>query len=200
MDVGAAAGMLGKKCAALRFELDGIEPVPSWAEIATEYYERVICAKIEDVPNSFIENHDVVVCADILEHLPDPDVQLSRLIKLQKPEAEYLISVPNIANIWVRINLLFGKFDYTEKGILDRTHLRFFTRKSFLSFLNDAGLRVDEIKYSPIPLDLVNSYFDRSALGRFLFGLLNWLAQVLPTLLAYQFIVRAKVLQEEITH
>lgn len=200
LDVGTASGALGKNCTGLDLEITGLEPVASWAEEARQFYQEILITSLENAPDTFLRDHDVIVCADILEHLPDPDVQLRRLIKLQKPKAEFLISVPNVANIWVRINLLFGKFDYTDKGILDRTHLRFFTKKSFAAFLNDAGLKPLETKYSPIPVNLVNSFFDRTPLGRSLFRLLNWVTRILPTLLAYQFIVRAKVSQEEITH
>lgn len=200
LDVGTASGVLGKQCADFKLELFGLEPVESWAEEARPFYQQVLNNSLENAPEDFLRDHDVIVCADILEHLPHPDVQMGRLIKLQKPNAEFLISVPNVANIWVRINLLIGKFDYTEKGILDRTHLRFFTKKSFTAFLNDAGLKPLETKYSPIPVNLVNPFFDRSPLGRSLFRLLNWVTRIFPTLLAYQLVVRTVVSNKESVH
>lgn len=198
LDVGTASGTLGKNCAGLGLEIEGLEPVESWVDEARPFYRRILATTLENTPDSFLQNRDVIVCADILEHLPDPDVQLLRLVHLQRPDTRYLVSVPNVANIWVRFSLLVGRFDYANRGILDRTHLRFFTRKSFTAFLEAAGLTVEEMKYSPIPLNLVNSYFDRSALGRAWFGLLNRLTQMLPTLLAYQFVVRARISREEI--
>ena len=66
-----------------------------------------------------------------------------------------IISVPNVAHLWVRLQLLLGRFDYADRGILDRTHLRFFTRRSFAAFLGDAGLDVEELVATPVPLPLV---------------------------------------------
>ena len=85
----------------------------------------------------------------MLEHLTAPDKILKHLVDLQEPGTRLFISVPNVANIWVRVNLLFGKFDYTENGILDRTHLRFFTKITFLELIRSSGLRLVELRFTP---------------------------------------------------
>jgi hypothetical protein len=66
-----------------------------------------------------------------------------------------IVSVPNVAHLWVRLNLLFGRLEYMDRGILDRTHLRFFTLRSLKSFLREAGFECEEIVGTPVPLFLV---------------------------------------------
>jgi hypothetical protein len=66
-----------------------------------------------------------------------------------------IVSVPNVAHLWVRLSLLLGRWEYADRGILDRTHVRFFTRRSFVRFLGDAGLDIEELVATPVPLPLV---------------------------------------------
>lgn len=192
LDIGTATGPLGKMCSHLGFIWRGIEPNPEWAKIARSYYDDILCSTLENAPTNFLRNNDVVICADVLEHMAYPERELSRLVSLQKDKTTFLISVPNIANLWVRINLLFGKFDYTECGILDNTHLRFFTRHTLLDMLLSSGLRVKMLNATPIPLNLINPIFEYSAWGRFFHRSVTWLTTIFPTLLGYQFVVKAK--------
>jgi hypothetical protein len=102
-----------------------------------------------------------------------------------------MISVPNVANLWVRLNLLFGVFDYADRGILDRTHLRFFTRKTLAAMVKNVGLDIVSIQVTPIPLELVSSFFI-SPVGKEIYSAFAWLTSLFPTLMGYQFIVEAK--------
>ncbi len=140
LDVGSASGTIGQLCQGRGFTLIGIEPVKEWADASLPYYHSVYPQDLAHTPDEILEGYQVVICADVLEHLPDPQVQLARLVQLQSPGTLFLISVPNIANLWVRLNLLFGKFDYSDRGILDRTHLRFFTRRTIIDLV-----RVDRV-------------------------------------------------------
>jgi SAM-dependent methyltransferase len=112
---------------------------------------------------------DVIVLSDILEHITDPLDVLSRHLPLLAPGGHVLISLPNIA-IWnVRFALLFGRFEYTDTGTLDRTHMRCFTRRSLRQFLADAGLGITASRITPgiarpfVPL--VKSIYSRRAPG-----------------------------------
>jgi hypothetical protein len=99
-----------------------------------------------------------------------------------------IVSVPNVAHLWVRLSLLVGRFDYADRGILDRTHLRFFTRRTLLELLRSAGLRVDELAVTPVPLPLV---VPPRWHGRVLAGvhaLSAGAARAWPGGLAYQFV------------
>jgi hypothetical protein len=177
--------------------MKGIEPVADWAEAARPYYQEICLRALAETPDDFLRGCQVVVCADVLEHMPDPHAQLSRLVGLQAPGTQFLISVPNIANLWVRLHLLIGRFDYAERGILDRTHLRFFTRRTLVQMVESSGLRVTEIVPSAIPLDLVHSFFTRSPLGRLARRLFVGLTHWFPTLLGYQFVLKAVKTTEE---
>lgn len=191
LDVGSGPGALGRACRGLDLRLDGIERNPEWAQAARPWYRALAAAPLESTPDEFIAGHQVVVCADLLEHLPDPEAALGRLVRLQPNGALFLVSVPNVANLWVRLGLLLGRFDYAERGILDRTHLRFFTRRSLLALLHGAGLHVRRVQVTPLPLNLAHPFFERSALGRLAHRGLAWISQAFPTLLGYQFIVEA---------
>lgn len=87
---------------------------------------------------------DHVIFADVLEHLRDPWKVLARAAKIIKDDGSILISIPNVGHNSVIIDLINGKFNYRDLGLLDNTHLRFFTRESLLQMVADAGLRVEK--------------------------------------------------------
>jgi SAM-dependent methyltransferase len=92
---------------------------------------------------------DILVLSDILEHVSDPLDVLARHLRFLAPGGHVLISLPNIA-IWnVRLALLFGRFEYQDTGTLDRTHMRFFTRRSVRAFFEQAGLEIRGSRISP---------------------------------------------------
>lgn len=188
LDVGTANGILGRKYIGRGYYLTGVENNLEFAKQARPYYDDFLCANIQDASIELISNQDVVVCADILEHLPDPQNVLNLLVALQKPGSHFLISVPNIANIWIRLNLLFGKFDYSENGILDNTHLRFFTRRTFTRLLQNSDLVIKELVVTPIPLNRLSEFFVQNRFGKYLFSLLALVTRLFPSLLGYQFV------------
>jgi len=128
----------------------------------------------------------------VIEHLRDPEAALARLRPLLGPGGRLVVSTPNIANWAIRLSLLFGRFRYAERGILDRTHLRFFTRRSFGALLATAGLRVERLTATPVPLYQVvpprlhgralAAVHDASAAA----------ARAWPRLLGYQFVALAR--------
>jgi 2-polyprenyl-3-methyl-5-hydroxy-6-metoxy-1,4-benzoquinol methylase len=191
LDIGTATGTIGRFCGGLGFIRRGIEPNRDWAERARPYYEHLVISSIENAEDEFIRGADAVILADVLEHLPYPEGTLNRVAGLQQPECLFLISVPNVANIWVRVNLLFGRFEYSERGILDRTHLRFFTRASFTGLLNECNLDCKELMATCIPLNIVHPFFKSNSFGRYLHRILAAATQILPSLLGYQFVALA---------
>lgn len=191
LDVGTATGMLARMNRNDSFDFYGVEANAEWAESAVPFYKEIAVRPIEDVNDDFLRNFQAVILGDILEHLPAPDSVLRRLTGLQPSGALFVISVPNVANIWVRLNLLFGRFDYADRGILDRTHLRFFTRKTVVKMVKDAGLDITSLSVTPIPLELISPFF-LSSPGRIFHGLFAGLTFLIPTLLGYQFIVEAR--------
>ena len=90
------------------------------------------------------KNFDTILFGDVLEHTREPEAILRAAKKLLKPGGRIVVSIPNIANLRVRIGLLFGRFAYADSGILDRTHLRFFTLSSGREMIERCGYRITE--------------------------------------------------------
>lgn len=192
LDVGTATGTMGRLCQSFGLRFSGIEPNHEWAQIAAPYYENIYINTVENCRDDILSGYNAVIFGDILEHTPDPLGVLRRLVRLQENGALFVISLPNVANIWVRMNLLFGRFDYTENGILDRTHLRFFTKKTAIEMVEKSGLKIKKITATPIPLDLVSNFFTKSTLGKLVYRTLFLATRLRPTLLGYQFIIMAQ--------
>ena len=158
---------------------------------------------------------DVVLFSDMLEHLTDPLDVLTRHYQLLAPGGQILISLPNVA-IWnVRFALLLGRFNYGDTGTLDRTHMRFFTRRSFRRFQSEAGLAISRNRVTPgilrplVPLikriygntsqtaqqgdssSIMDSQAYRSYM-RWFYPLERTICGLWPGLLAFQFVILAK--------
>jgi len=191
LDVGTATGMLARLCPNTSLRFFGVETNADWAQVASPYYEKIWIQSIDEMEEELLRGYNAVILGDVLEHLSAPEPALKKLVNLQVPGSLFMISVPNIANFWVRLNLLFGRFDYTDRGILDRTHLRFFTRKTLVGMIKNAGLEIVSIRATPIPLELVSKFFV-TAPGKPLHAAFAWLTSLFPTMLGYQFIVEAK--------
>ena len=193
LDVGAADGFLARRLSALGWEVTGIEGNPGLARQAEPHCSRVVIAdlnrslpQVERVEGSF----DAIVYGDVLEHLAQPEAVFRSINCSLGPEGVVIVSVPNIAHLWIRAQLLFGRFNYADKGILDRTHLRFFTLTSFREFLRVGGVRPTEMRVSPAPLELV---VPPRWLGPWLWGVQRahaLAARAWPAGLGYQLIVK----------
>lgn len=147
LDVGCGCGKLGAALKDKGCFRAGIELDKKMADLAKPNYEQLINSDIEgltDLP--FAKDYfDVIVFADILEHLAHPEIVLFNLKKYLSDSGYILISIPNVANWQVRLNLLLGRFDYNP-GILDGGHLRFFTLKSAKRTIEGAGYRILWVK------------------------------------------------------
>lgn len=191
LDVGTATGMLARMCQNNSLRFFGVEPNADWAQTASPFYEKIWIQTIDAMDDESLTGYNAVILGDVLEHLSAPEAVLQKLVHLQPSGSVFMISVPNVANFWVRLNLLFGVFDYADRGILDRTHLRFFTRKTLAAMIKNVGLDIVSIQVTPIPLELVSSFFI-SPVGKGIHSAFAWLTSLFPTLLGYQFIVEAK--------
>lgn len=121
----------------------GVEISEEAANEARTRMDRVICADVEDAiwEDALAgDTFDTIVLADILEHLCDPLAFLRRIAPYLKENGKLLFSVPNIAHADVLAALTDGRFDYTDKGLLDSTHLHFFAKNNLPSFFEEAGL------------------------------------------------------------
>ncbi|MDD2545132.1 MAG: methyltransferase domain-containing protein [Burkholderiaceae bacterium] len=192
LDLGCGSGALGaflkntRQCIA-----DGVTWSPAEAEHARCHYRRVEIADLEqvDLPALFAgQRYDAIVCADVLEHLRQPEKILAACRTLLAPRGQLLISVPNAAYCGLLAELLHGEFRYRDEGLLDRTHLRFFTRRSLARFMaeQDWDLAPLDTIRRELPESEFKIAFDHlpPAVSRYLLAV--------PDALTYQFIGSAR--------
>ena len=145
MDLGCASGVFGRKLLEVgkAKEMYGAEMFESAAAQAAEIYTKVYVGDVEQLDLEFDNKFDYVICGDILEHLKDPYTVTRNIFQWLKPGGSLFVCLPNVRNYRLLSDLIFrGKWEYVSAGILDRTHLRFFTRGSLRVMLEDAGFNV----------------------------------------------------------
>lgn len=184
LEFGVSSGYFASVLVGAGLRVDGHDLDPVAAERA-----RAVCGEVHvgDLQTFDVDQldgaYDVLLFGDTLEHVPDPPAVLRRLRTRLAPGGALIISIPNIANWAIRLGLLAGRFDYTDRGIMDRTHLRFYTRRSLLEMLGEAGFDVERLVVS-VPVPLVTD----ESIGR----LAHRIGNLWPTLLGHGFIVTAR--------
>lgn len=134
---------------------------------------------------------EAVLAGDTLEHLNEPERMLRMIHDALPLGGRLFLSVPNVANLYVRLNLLCGRFPYAERGILDRTHRFFFTRQSLRGMVRKAGFTVESGAVSTIPLRLAWPRLPRALLAPLSFAL-ELATRAFPGLLGYQILLVAR--------
>jgi len=149
LDVGCGEGSFGRALKARRpdITLYGIEVEPAAAKVAARWYDKVLTGMFPaDLPNEF-ESLDCTVFNDVLEHLVDPWAALSGLHQRLVGDGVVVASIPNLRYLPVLYRLVVeGTFRYTPTGVLDNTHLRFFTRKTIVELFASTGYVVESIE------------------------------------------------------
>jgi 2-polyprenyl-3-methyl-5-hydroxy-6-metoxy-1,4-benzoquinol methylase len=136
---------------------------------------------------------DVVMFADVLEHLPSPDGMLRLAVNGLKPGGIILASVPNVAHWSLRLKLLFGRFDYTETGLCDATHLRWFTQRTIRVLFNNHGLDILSLEHtSGFFLPVYRSRYFKFVPSWMLRKTVHVMTKTFPRLFACQFVVSAR--------
>lgn len=188
LDVGCASGYLGeylitkKQC-----EVWGIEPHKESAENARKYYAKVIINSIEQALEDALlvnERFDTILLGDVLEHVLRPDEVLQKLKKFLTPNGYFVISLPNVAHYAIRRALLCGNWNMTDSGILDRTHLHFYTLKTARELLQSQNFIIEKWHARG---DL-ERWFTKLGVGKIGRILTSWF----PGLFSIQFIFVAK--------
>jgi methionine biosynthesis protein MetW len=146
LDLGCASGGLLALLRSRAGHLAGLELSPTAARAAAQVGDHVICGALEDPRLPFeAASFDLVVLADVLEHLADPAAGLARAVGWCRPGGAVLVSVPNVAHWQARLALLRGRWPQTDSGTFDASHLRWFTRDAVATLLREAGLRDVEL-------------------------------------------------------
>ncbi|QEA13248.1 methyltransferase domain-containing protein [Comamonas flocculans] len=200
LDLGCGSGALGQYLRETRrCTVDGL----TWSELeaahARPHYRRVVVANLEscELGATFEAGaYDAIVCADVLEHLSQPERVLAACRALLKPGGQLLISVPNAGYAGLAAELLQGEFRYRDEGLLDRTHLRFFTRRSLTRFLGEQRWQLEQLDTirRELPDSEFKARFDElpPAVARYLLAL--------PDALSYQFIGAARPVAQPVAN
>ena len=191
LDVGCATGYLAARLTASGCAVVGFERDPAAAAAAEAHCDLVVVGDIESegdrarIPGQY----DVVLLGDVLEHLVHPEPVLRAMRPLLADRGVAIASIPNIACWPARLALLRGEFDYAEYGIFDRTHLRFFTRRSARALVRAAGFQVESEGFTPVERPPGRL---RRAMPIATDVAYKTLMRVWPELLAQQFVLRLR--------
>jgi predicted TPR repeat methyltransferase len=197
VDLGAAGGELGEAVRPQFSSTFGFEyDVGRIGELHSRF-DQVVIADLERV--AALPRANAIVMADVLEHLRDTRRLLGLVREALSSDGRLFLSVPNIANLTIRVGLLFGVFRYRDRGILDYTHFRFYTRRTILEEVQGAGFEIERVRGSSVPIRLIVGGFVPSFLIRAGEAILAPITQLWKSLFAYQIILvaRPKVMKGE---
>jgi predicted TPR repeat methyltransferase len=191
LDLGCSSGLLDERIRALGHSVTGLDmfALPG----VTERVDRFLEADLDrGLPPILREEapFDLVVAADVLEHVRDPESVLKQVRSVLVPGGTLIASVPNFGHWYPRVRTAVGLFDYDQRGILDRGHVRFFTRRALLDLVRRSGFTVTRQQATGLPIEVLSEgngvawrgvrVADRLAVGA-------W-----PTLFGYQFVIRCE--------
>jgi 2-polyprenyl-3-methyl-5-hydroxy-6-metoxy-1,4-benzoquinol methylase len=192
LDLGCGGGLLAGELRKQGHVVVGVDAAPPPA--TEERVERLVVADLDaGLPAEVVEEgrFDLVLAADVLEHLRDPARLLRELHDVCTPDVVLVASVPNVGHWYPRLRIGIGRFDYDHRGILDATHLRFFTWRSFAGMAYRAGWLVEKRRLTGLPLEILDrdgGVRKARALGK-LVSLLDRAGRaVWPSLFAYQYV------------
>jgi 2-polyprenyl-3-methyl-5-hydroxy-6-metoxy-1,4-benzoquinol methylase len=193
LEVGVGDGSMAKRLCEVGGIVDGLDVDQSARDLAKPYCRTVYLADLEEIDHITLpdEPYDIIVMADVLEHIRNPEHVLCLMRRHLRPDGRLIVSLPNVANIYVRLNLLVGRFPYQSKGILDRSHVRFYTGRSAERLLLETGWHVVAREVTPLPLALLFPFFLRRP-----FRMVPWTIREITLLwkglFAYQYIFYCK--------
>ena len=189
LDLGCSSGLVAESIRQRGHEVTGVELTEM--ESVRDRVDRLVIANLEDgIPDEVGVGYDVAVAGDVLEHLRAPERILEELHTVLRPGGSVVLSVPNFSHWYPRFRVLFGQFDYDNRGILDRGHVRFFTRRSINRMLRETGWSATRQSFVGLPFDVLN-HGAESRVRRAMQRIDRLGVRVWPTLFAYQFVIEA---------
>lgn len=184
LDLGCSAGRLAERARGYGHVVTGVDLAegPGVRDRVSDFIQ----GDLDDgIPESVGFDYDVVVAADVIEHVRAPEVLLKGISSRMAPGGVLIASVPNFGHWYPRIRVLLGLFDYDQRGILDSGHMRFFTRRSFLRLARNSGFEVVRKDVTGLPVGVLLGSGPTANLA----GLVDRsLLRLRPTLFAYQFL------------
>ncbi len=186
LDVGCGPGWVASELRRRGHHVTGVDLVAD--EGIAERTDRFFEADLEHgLPDAVGGGYDVVIAADVIEHVRNPDDLMADLASRMSNTGMIVASVPNFGHWYPRGRTAAGLFDYDQRGILDRTHVRFFTRRSFRRAVANTGLVTAAERYAGLPLDVLGV---GGPLGGVVTAVDRVLRRLWPTMFAYQFVVK----------
>jgi glycosyltransferase involved in cell wall biosynthesis len=182
LDLGCGSGQLANMLADRGHKVVGLDIEPP-QEGGFDFVEGNLA---EGIPASLKGPFEVVILADVLEHLPNPRATVQEAAARLAPGGRLLVSLPNAVHWSIRAQIAMGRFEYQNEGLLDRGHLRFFTRTSALEMFEESGLRCEETRSTPVPWEKVFKVDSRRLLPRLFEKADKAASGVLPNVFAYQ--------------
>jgi predicted TPR repeat methyltransferase len=187
LDLGCSGGLFAAHARAGGHEVTGVDclEIPG----VRERTDHFVQASLEDgIPAEAGDGFDIIVAADVIEHLSRPGAVLRDMRRVLRPGGQVLLSVPNFAHWYPRLRVAAGLFGYDRRGILDETHLRFFTRATLRRLVRASGFDILEEHATGLPLRAISETDGRKL--RIARKSDRVLVGIRPTLFGYQYVLR----------
>jgi len=194
LEIGCGDGVFGRELSGAGNRVVGADCEPNLTGIAG--YDNVIQADLErgldPLSRMAGDQFDRILLLDRLEHLREPGNLLEDCRRLLAARGKLIVSVPNAVNFTMRLMVLFGGFRYADRGIMDWSHLRFFTRTTIRALLEKYGYRITETHFTVVPLERLVPLRPTNSLFRLANGMLRAATAILPGLFAYEIVLVAE--------
>lgn len=189
LDLGCGQGHLAGLLQERGYQVTGIDGNGAALREASQWCSQTICADVSQGLDQVLdERFSYILLADILEHLEEPANIIERVLPLLTDDGVLVVSTPNVAHAHMRLMLLFGRWNYTDRGIMDRTHLRFFTRKTLVQLLSGSGVTIRNTAATTLPWSIILETAPK-AFGRAAELIDHGAGRLRPSLFAYQWVV-----------
>lgn len=192
LDLGCSSGLLAGAIRRHGHVVTGVDSIKH-SEVAPnvdEFIEADLNQGVPDLDGPF----DIILAADVLEHLMNPHILLASLHRHMTPNGSLFVSVPNFAHWYPRARVLLGIFDYDRRGILDSGHLRFFTKRSFTKLAQRSGFHIHRRVSVGLPFEVITAEGQPTVQNRSMFAKIDRIAaNAWPNLFAYQHIFELRL-------
>lgn len=191
LDLGCDVGFLGQnlKKETKSFIIEGVDINKANLSKAKKFYNKVYNFDVNNPIWPIKKKYEIVVLADTIEHLYNPQKTIDKISSLMKDNGLLVVSIPNSVFLWARLKIALGQFPKEDRGLFDKTHLHFYTLGTFKSFINNfREFSIVSIHKTTFPVQFIFGKQSNSYLIRILYEFSYFLASIIPTLFAYQFI------------